>query len=63
MKKVYEKPEILFESLASSTNIAGDCLKIIDTFSYGLCGFVYDDEHTRQETGQHAGCGGNPMYS
>ena len=46
MKKVYEKPEIMFESFASSTNIAGDCLKIIDTFSYGLCGFVYDDEHT-----------------
>lgn len=46
MKKVYEKPEIMFESFASSTNIAGDCLTIIDNQSYGLCGFEYDEDHT-----------------
>ena len=39
MKKTYEKPEILFESFASSTNIAANCKMKIDTYANGDCGY------------------------
>lgn len=39
MKKTYEKPEILFESFVSSTNIAANCHPIIDTLSEGSCAY------------------------
>ena len=38
MKKLYSKPEIAFESFTLSTNVAGDCNKIIDAQSKGSCG-------------------------
>ena len=38
MKKVYEKPEILFESFSLSTCISKDCEVIITTSSYMVCG-------------------------
>lgn len=39
MKKVYEKPEILFESFSLSTNIAGDCeAPYVGNPSKGNCG-------------------------
>ena len=37
MKKVYNKPEILFESFASSTNIAANCKVKIEGHSQGTC--------------------------
>ena len=44
MKKVYAKPEILFESFASSTNIAGDCEVKTNSPGGGKCGFEIKDE-------------------
>ena len=38
MKKVYEKPAIIFESFASSVNIAGDCEVRTNTANQGNCG-------------------------
>ena len=39
MKKVYQKPEIAFESFVMSTNIAGDCEKpFMTTIAKGTCG-------------------------
>lgn len=38
MKKVYQKPAILFESFAVSANIAGDCEKIVGNPSKDVCG-------------------------
>lgn len=38
MKKVYEKPAIVFESFTMSANIAGDCEKIVGNPSKGSCG-------------------------
>ena len=38
MKKVYKKPEIMFESFASSVNIAGDCEVTTNTPNSGYCG-------------------------
>lgn len=39
MKKVYSAPDILFESFALSTNIAGDCEPpYVTTASKGSCG-------------------------
>lgn len=40
MKKVYAKPEIVFESFSMSTNIAGGCDTIINNHSYGNCAYV-----------------------
>ena len=37
MKKTYMKPEIVFESFASSTNIAGDCESIVGNATKGTC--------------------------
>lgn len=38
MKKAYSKPQILFESFALSTSIAGDCEKMVGNPSRGTCG-------------------------
>lgn len=38
MKKAYMKPEILFESFALSTNIAGDCEKDVGHPTKDACG-------------------------
>lgn len=40
MKKAYAKPEIMFESFASSTNIAANCKMKIDTFANGDCAYM-----------------------
>lgn len=37
MKKVYEKPEILFESFSLSTSISKGCEIKTDSQSYGVC--------------------------
>lgn len=42
MKKVYEKPEIMFESFILSTNIAAGCEIVIDNHSSGSCGYEYE---------------------
>lgn len=43
MKKIYEKPLIMFESFTLSTNIATDCEKKTDTKSNGNsdCGYYF----------------------
>ena len=41
MKKAYKKPEIMFESFASSVNIAGDCEVSTDTPNSGYCGIEF----------------------
>ena len=38
MKKVYSKPEIVFENFSLSTNIAGDCEWKTDTYAVNICG-------------------------
>ena len=44
MKKVYTKPEIMFETFTLSENIAGDCNTIIDSANSGNCAYeVYDE--------------------
>lgn len=40
MKKVYTAPRIEFECFASSTNIAGDCDRIVGNPSKGTCGVL-----------------------
>lgn len=40
MKKKYEKPVILFDNFALSTNIAGDCGKKTNTPAQGTCAYV-----------------------
>ncbi len=37
MKKNYEKPMILFEDFTMSTNIAGNCDKVVDSFAKYEC--------------------------
>lgn len=37
MKRVYEKPQIVFENFSISTNIAGDCESIVGNPSKGTC--------------------------
>ena len=37
MKKVYEKPMIMFESFSLSTNIAGDCDIPTGTYGFKIC--------------------------
>lgn len=44
MKKVYMKPQIMFESFALSTSIAGDCGIRTNTPSDGNCGYEMTDE-------------------
>lgn len=38
MKKRYSKPEIMFESFTTSTNIAAGCENIFGLYSRGVCG-------------------------
>lgn len=40
MKKVYKKPEIMFEDFTLSTNIAGDCEKKTNTQNSGTCAYT-----------------------
>lgn len=40
MKKIYEKPQIVFESFIMSTNIAAGCEEIVRTFDKGTCAIV-----------------------
>lgn len=43
MKRTYSKPEIMFESFTLSTNIAGDCERIVGIPSKGTCGVPGSD--------------------
>ena len=49
MKKAYVKPEIMFESFASSTNIAGNCSVPTNTPHYTTCAYVVKDDLLDQE--------------
>lgn len=40
MKREYQKPEIVFESFALSTNIAASCAIDADQASRGSCGYL-----------------------
>ncbi len=42
MKKVYSKPEIMFEDFTLSTSIAGGCEIRTNTPSAGACGYPYE---------------------
>lgn len=42
MKKVYSKPEIVFEDFTLSTSIAGGCEIRTNTPSAGACGYPYE---------------------
>lgn len=42
MKKVYAKPEIVFENFSLSTNIAANCEIPVRTFNAGGCGYAYE---------------------
>lgn len=42
MKKVYNKPEIMFENFSLSTNIASDCEVKTNLLSSGSCGYQPD---------------------
>lgn len=39
MKKIYSKPEIMFEDFTLSENIAGDCENKISNPTDGVCGY------------------------
>lgn len=41
MKKIYSKPEIMFDSFTLTTNIAAGCKHRIDTFANGSCGLFF----------------------
>lgn len=41
MRKVYEKPMIMFESFALSTSIAGDCERLVNAPSANNCGLNF----------------------
>lgn len=62
MKKIYEKPLIMFESFTLSTNIAGDCEKKTNTPNSGTCAWTYTDEFGDSYvvfTNQVSACGTN----
>ena len=40
MKKVYSKPEIMFEDFTLNENIAGDCNIIIDNQTRDNCAYI-----------------------
>ncbi len=44
MKKIYSKPEIMFEDFSLNENIAGNCSIKTHTPSQGTCAFTYEDE-------------------
>ena len=45
MKKLYSKPEIMFESFTLSTNVAGGCEVKTNTPADMQCSVSYVDEH------------------
>lgn len=45
MKKVYEKPQFVFESFEMSTNIAAGCAYTNGTFAKDACGYPVSDRH------------------
>ena len=44
MKKIYSKPEIMFESFAMSTSIAAGCDNKVTTPTLDHCGVEYEGE-------------------
>lgn len=42
MKKIYSKPEIMFESFAMSTSIAAGCEKKVNTYAADQCGIPWE---------------------
>ena len=40
MKKIYSKPEIMFESFTLSENIAGDCDTRINNSTEDVCAYI-----------------------
>lgn len=56
MKREYKKPEIMFESFVLSTNIAGDCEKIVGNPAKDACGIMGSDGETLFG-GNYGGCG------
>lgn len=64
MKKMYSKPEIMFESFAMSTNIASGCeVKTKNPVEGTLCGYKPDDRWTGDaifETAGVLGCDSTP---
>ena len=40
MKKIYSKPEIIFEDFTLSENIAGDCEGIVGNPAKGTCAYL-----------------------
>lgn len=40
MKKIYSKPEIVFENFTLNTNIAGNCNTIIGNQSESSCAYI-----------------------
>ena len=46
MKKIYSKPEIMFEDFALSESIAGDCETKINNQTRGSCAYIL-------RTGEH----------
>lgn len=48
MKKAYMKPEIMFESFVSSTNIATNCKLIISGHALDMCALEQYDEFEEQ---------------
>ncbi len=48
MKKLYSKPEIIFEDFTLSENIAGNCGTIVNNSSENVCGYLADRDPTAQ---------------
>lgn len=46
MKKIYKKPEIMFEDFTLSTNIAAGCEVKVGNPSEGICGITTSDPNT-----------------
>lgn len=46
MKKVYEKPMILFEDFTMCTNIAAGCDEIITNSTQDFCGYIMSGNQT-----------------
>lgn len=56
MKKIYSKPEIMFESFTLSENIAGDCEVKTNTPSQGTCAYGENDFGIPLFTGDVPAC-------
>lgn len=50
MKKVYSKPDIVFESFTLSTNIAAGCERKTNTPSQDQCGFKFGSDIVYTDT-------------